>query len=53
MGRAIPSASSSMSELQRVQHRYTQDLKAYLAWCQVYDRAVLRATRGERGLPLP
>ena len=26
---------------------YTQDLKAYLGWCQVYDREVLRVTRGE------
>lgn len=26
---------------------YTQDLKAYLGWCQIYDREVLRVTRGE------
>jgi site-specific recombinase XerD len=27
---------------------YTQDLKAYIGWCQVYDHAVLRVvTRGE------
>ena len=26
---------------------YTQDLKAYLGWCQQYDREVLRVTRGE------
>ena len=26
---------------------YTQDLKAYLGWCQTYDRDVLRVTRGE------
>jgi len=26
---------------------YTQDLKAYLGWCQAYERDVLRVTRGE------
>ena len=26
---------------------YTQDLKAYLGWCQTYDRDLLRVTRGE------
>ena len=26
---------------------YTQDLRAYLGWCQVYDREVLRVTRGD------
>ena len=26
---------------------YTQDLKAFLGWCQTYDRAVLGVTRGE------
>ena len=26
---------------------YTQDLKAFLGWCQTYDREVLRVTRGE------
>jgi integrase/recombinase XerD len=26
---------------------YTQDLKAYLGWCQTYDRDVLRVTRSE------
>lgn len=26
---------------------YTQDLKAYLSWCQQYDREVLQVTRGE------
>lgn len=26
---------------------YTQDLKAYLGWCQQYDLEVLRVTRGE------
>src|SRR5688500_8245767 len=26
---------------------YTQDLKAYVGWCQTYDREVLRVTRGE------
>jgi len=26
---------------------YTQDLRAYLGWCQTYDREVLRVTRGE------
>lgn len=26
---------------------YTQDLKAYLGWCQQYDREVLRVARGE------
>lgn len=26
---------------------YTQDLRAYLGWCQAKDREVLRVTRGE------
>jgi site-specific recombinase XerD len=26
---------------------YTQDLKAFLGWCQTFDREVLRVTRGE------
>jgi site-specific recombinase XerD len=26
---------------------YTQDLKAYLGWCQQYELDVLRVTRGE------
>jgi integrase/recombinase XerD len=26
---------------------YTQDLKAFLGWCQAFDREVLRITRGE------
>ncbi len=26
---------------------YTQDLKAFLGWCQTYDREALRVTRGE------
>jgi len=26
---------------------YTQDLRAFLGWCQTYDREVLRVTRGE------
>lgn len=26
---------------------YTQDLKAYLGWCQTFDRDLLRVTRGE------
>jgi hypothetical protein len=26
---------------------YTQDLKAYLGWCQQHDREMLRVTRGE------
>lgn len=26
---------------------YTEDLKAYLGWCQTYERDVLRVTRGE------
>ncbi len=26
---------------------YTQDLKAYLGWCQTYHRDVLPVTRGE------
>src|SRR3990170_6944332 len=26
---------------------YTRDIKAYLGWCQTYDRDVLRVTRGE------
>ena len=26
---------------------YTQDLKAYLGWCQTHDRNVLGVTRGE------
>jgi hypothetical protein len=34
---------------------YTQDLKAFLGWCQTYDREVLRVTRGQardvRALP--
>jgi len=26
---------------------YTQDLKAFLGWCQAYDREALRVSRGE------
>ncbi len=26
---------------------YTEDLKAFLGWCQTYDREALRVTRGE------
>ena len=26
---------------------YTQDLKAFLGWCEISDREVLRVTRGE------
>jgi site-specific recombinase XerD len=26
---------------------YTQDLRAFLGWCQTYDREPLRVTRGE------
>ncbi len=26
---------------------YTQDLRAFLGWCRLYDREVLRVTRGE------
>jgi site-specific recombinase XerD len=26
---------------------YTQDLKAFLGWCRLYDLEVLRVTRGE------
>jgi len=26
---------------------YTQDLKAFLGWCQTYDRKALRVSRGE------
>lgn len=28
---------------------YTQDLKAFLGWCQTYDREALRVSRGELG----